>query len=171
MPDLSEEETARFLNAWLKLRQIVQAANFNRFHQAGLSATQFMTLNLIPDTGFTLSELARQLNPSPATLNQTVNSLEERGLVLRSRSTKDARKIDIRATAAGQQLQNTASEDVHGWVAGLFAQMTAKERTGLLAGLERMGKLGEQGDPPQPLTLRARAAPRASRSSPRSPRG
>lgn len=38
---LLENETSRFLEAWVQVRQLVQAANFNRFHRAGLSATQF----------------------------------------------------------------------------------------------------------------------------------
>jgi hypothetical protein len=54
-----DEETARFMDAWMQVRQIVQALNFNRFQGAGLSATQFMTLNVVPAEGMTLSELAR----------------------------------------------------------------------------------------------------------------
>ena len=46
-----EDETTRFLEAWMQVRQMVQAANFNRFQRAGLSATQFMTLNVIPKDG------------------------------------------------------------------------------------------------------------------------
>jgi hypothetical protein len=41
-----EQEATRFIAAWMRLRQVIQAANFNRFQQAGLSATQFMTLNV-----------------------------------------------------------------------------------------------------------------------------
>ena len=33
-----EEDTARFLDAWMKVNQMVQAANFNRFRRAGLLA-------------------------------------------------------------------------------------------------------------------------------------
>ncbi|HEY0784742.1 MAG TPA: hypothetical protein VGD62_02655, partial [Acidobacteriaceae bacterium] len=72
MPPFAEE-TARFLGAWMQVRQMVQAANFNRFQRAGLSATQFMTLNLVPKQGMTLSALARKLNLSTATLHGTVN--------------------------------------------------------------------------------------------------
>jgi len=41
-------EVARFLDAWFAARQHIQASNFNRFQGTGLSATQFMTLNLLP---------------------------------------------------------------------------------------------------------------------------
>ena len=155
-----EDETTRFLEAWMQVRQMVQAANFNRFQRAGLSATQFMTLNVIPKDGMTLSELARKLNLGASTLNQTVNSLEERGLVVRTRDAGDARKVNICATPEGEEMQNSASQEFHQYMAGLFGQMSKARREGLLAGLEAMVKLSRrEGD-----------ALREERSSQRSPR-
>ncbi|GAC1364772.1 MAG: hypothetical protein NVSMB3_13300 [Acidobacteriaceae bacterium] len=168
MPPL-EEEADRFLAAWMQVRQIVQAANFNRFQRAGLSATQFMTLNVIPKEGMTLSELARRLNLSVATLNETVNSLAERGLVHRSRDTRDARKVNICATREGETMQNSASEEFHVFISGLFVRMSRTRREGLLAGLEQLVKLSrEDQEDPGPIALED-DAPRARRSSPRSP--
>src|SRR5271165_3237792 len=136
-----EEETTRFIATWMQLRQLIQAANFNRFQQAGLSATQFMTLNVIPSEGMTLSDLSRKLNLSAATLNETVNSLEDRGLVRRIRQTDDARKINICATDEGQTVQSSASSEFHSFLSSLFSQMSKTRREGLLAGLEQMVKL------------------------------
>ena len=135
------EQTERFLSAWMEVRQMVQAANFNRFHQAGLSATQFMTLNMIPGEGLTLSELARRLNLSPATLSETVNSLENRALVQRIQDTQDRRKIRITATIEGQAIQNSVSEEFHRAIGDLFARMTEKGRRALLSGLEEFAAL------------------------------
>lgn len=137
------DETERFLKAWMGVRQIVQAANFNQFHRAGLSATQFMSINAIPADGITLSELARKLNLSPATLSQTVDSLEDRGLVRRTRSTQDARRINIRATAEGERMQNAASGEFHRTMASLFAKMSAKSRSALVKGLEQLVQASE----------------------------
>ena len=143
-----EDETARFLAAWMQVRQLVQRANFNRFQRAGLSATQFMILNVVPQQGMTLSALARELNLSPSTLNETVNTLEERRLVLRSRDPLDARKWIIRVTAAGTKMQNSASQEFHSFMAGLFARMSKTRREGLLAGLEKMVELSaDEADP------------------------
>lgn len=165
-----EEETSRFLAAWMHVRQVVQAANFNRFHQAGLSATQFMTLNILPEEGLTLTGLARRLNLSPASLKITVDSLEERGLVSRQRSIQDARKVDILNTAEGRQLKNTASGEFHRFMAELFTAMTPTERRGLLSGLERMVELSplQNEDSSEGATPHAGAAPRAKRNSRRS---
>ncbi len=164
-----EEETARFLDAWMKVRQMVQASNFNRFRRAGLSATQFMALNVIPEDGMTLSALARRLSLSPATLNSTVNSLEERGFVLRQRDPRDARKIIIRATREGAEMQNAASGEFHGFIAGLFARMSKTRREGLLAGLEAMSELHETDQVASATPRDADALPER-RSTARSPR-
>ncbi len=120
---------------------MVQAANFNRFHQAGLSATQFMTLNVIPAEGLSLTDLARKLNLSPATLNETVNSLEGRALVVRLPDEHDGRKIRVVATTEGARMQNSASEEFHQAMAELFARMSARGRRALLTGLEEFASL------------------------------
>ena len=151
---------------------MVQGANFNRFQRAGLSATQFMTMNVIPAEGMTLTEMARRLNLSTATLNATVNSLEERGMVRRARDAKDGRRVIISVTREGEAMQNAASREFHEYMAGLFGQMSRTRREGLLAGLEQMVRLGL----PRPARQDGEAsrreddAPRRERSSPRSRR-
>ena len=168
-----QDETSRFLAAWMHVRQIVQAANFNRFHRAGLSATQFMTLNVIPEEGLTLTQLARKLNLSAASLKVTVDTLEERGLLVRRKSAHDARKVNILNTAEGALLMNTASGEFHRFMANIFMAMAPTERCGLLVGLERMVELSalpmEDRSGPKPPTHRAGGAPRAKRSVRRSP--
>jgi DNA-binding MarR family transcriptional regulator len=165
-----QEETTRFLAAWMQVRQMVQAANFNRFQRAGLSATQFMTLNVIPREGMTLSELARKLNLSAATLNETVNSLEERGLLRRIRHAEDARKINICATKKGEGMQNSASREFHGFMSGLFGRMSKARRDGLLTGLEEMVKLHQEAPQDMPASGRAGGVLQARRNSRQSPR-
>jgi DNA-binding MarR family transcriptional regulator len=165
-----EQEATRFIAAWMRLRQVIQAANFNRFQQAGLSATQFMTLNVVPQEGMTLSELARSLNLSPATLSETVKSLEERGLVRRTRQEGDARKVNICATDEGEAMQNSASQEFHGFLSGLFGRMGKRRREGLLTGLEEMVKLSMSSREPAETNPRADGVVPGTRSMRRSPR-
>lgn len=138
-----QDEIGRFLQAWMGVRQIVQAANFNQFHRAGLSATQFLVINAIPSEGTTLSQLASRLNLSPATLSQTVDSLEERGFVRRKKSKQDARRFHIFATAAGGKMQNAASGEFQRTMANLFSKMSAKDRSALVSGLEQLVQINE----------------------------
>ena len=149
----------------MKVRQIVQASNFNRFQRAGLSATQFMTLNVVPKDGMTLSELARRLNLSAATLNETVNSLEERALVSRKPDPTDARKVIIQATEKGEDMQNSASEEFHSSMSAILARMSKTRRDGLLAGLEQMVELSQISQETSLPTHRDDVAPRETRNS------
>ncbi len=129
----------RFLNAWFATRQVIQAANFNRFHQAGLSATQFMILNILPDaSGMTISSLATKTNLAAATIVKTVDSLEERGMVARIRSEADRRSVLVKITKKGQALQNTAAGQFRDHVASLFKAMPATDRAALVTGLESL---------------------------------
>ena len=136
--DRLREEISRFLDAWLGARQLIQAANFNRFQREGLSATQFMTLNLLPvnEQGLTLSDLARRMNLSLATLARTVDTLEIRGMVIRTRSHLDRRVVHITLTEEGRALQNATSREFQVHMAELFCSMKAKQRKGLIDGLE-----------------------------------
>ncbi len=155
----------------MRVRQIVQAANFNRFHRAGLSATQFMTLNVIPENGMTLSDLARKLSLSPSSLKKTIDSLVDRGLVVRKPSPSDARKSDILSTSKGRKLQNSAAGDFHTFMASLFAGLSSEEQKGLLAGLERLveiSALREPTDSPEGVTRAYDAARPAKRKTARS---
>ncbi len=152
----------------MQVRQLVQASNFNRFQRAGLSATQFMTLNILPEDGMTLSAIARRLNLSAATLNETVNSLVQRGLAIRTPDPRDARKIVIRATKQGEEMQNSASREFHAFMTGLFARMSKTRREGLLSGLEEMVELSQTG--PEKPARRAGGAPPGKHNSPQFPR-
>lgn len=149
------------------VRQIVQAANFNQFHRAGLSATQFMIMNVIPAGGTTLSELAQRLNLSPATLSQTVDSLEERGLLCRTRSTTDSRKVIISVTKQGEKMQNSASKEFHRTMAKLFSKLSRKDRGAMVAGLEQLVRASEEARSGEEnaSSRRVDAGPRAGRSS------
>jgi len=131
-------EVTRFLDAWFSVRQFIQASNFNRFQGAGLSATQFMTLNVLPDAGegISMGELARHMNLNPATVAKTVDSLEARKLLERVRSDADKRMVMVRLTSAGTELQNAASEQFRENIRELLKALLPNERAGLIAGLE-----------------------------------
>jgi len=129
-----------FLDAWFEVRQFIQASNFNRFQGAGLSATQFMTLNLLPESGdgVAMGELARRMNLKPATVAQTVDSLQARDLLERVRGESDKRQVLVRLTPSGAELQNAASEQFKAQIGELLAALLPEERAGLITGLEAL---------------------------------
>ncbi len=135
---VDEKEVTRFLTAWFAVRQFIQAANFNRFHKAGLSATQFMTLNLLPETGdsIAIGELARQMNLKPATVAKTVDSLEAREMLSRTKSAADGRLVLVKITQQGRSLQNAAVGHFREQIGDIFRAIPANDRAGLIDGLE-----------------------------------
>lgn len=149
---VSDREVNRFLDAWMAVRQYIQAANFNRFQGAGLSATQFMTLNVLPSNGegMAMGELARRLNLKPATVAQTVDSLEARKLVERERGVTDKRVVSVKVTGAGVEFQNAAQSGFRSQIEALFRAMLPEERAGLIVGLESFQRAaGHAGDSPK----------------------
>lgn len=170
---IANGEVARFLDAWFAARQIIQAANFNRFQGAGLSAIQFMTLNLLPAVqGISMGELARRMNLKPATVAKTVDSLEARGMVTRIRDAPDKRTVLVKATKVGATLQNEASQQFHAQIEGLFNAMLPKERAALIVGLESFARASDSATSPaaRQVSRAARAVPPAKHSSRRLPR-
>lgn len=143
---VEDEEVKRFLAAWFAVRQFIQAANFNHFQKAGLSATQFMTLNLLPenDDSITIGELAKRMNLKPATVAKTVDSLEARAMVSRKKSAADGRLVLITITQEGRKLQNAAAGRFREHMASIFRAVPAQRRAELIVGLESLVRAAEQ---------------------------
>jgi DNA-binding MarR family transcriptional regulator len=135
---VDDAELSRFLAAWFEVRQFIQAANFNHFHKAGLSATQFMILNILPEKGKSISigELARRMNLKPATIAKTVDTLEERKMLTRTKSPTDGRVVLLRITSQGTKLQNVAASHFRQQIGDVFRAIPAADREALLRGLE-----------------------------------
>ncbi len=169
---VDDREITRFLNAWFQMRQIIQAANFNRFQQAGLSATQFMVLNVLPEAGggIPMGELARRMNLKPATVAQTVDSLEQRGMVAREKSPADGRIVLVTITDTGRELQNAAAGQFRRHITELFRAIPRAQRAALIAGLEALTEAAarKSGGNAPPATGGRRGATPDPRSLPRS---
>ena len=167
--EVEDEEISRFLTAWFSVRQVIQAANFNHFQKAGLSATQFMTLNLLPvnDDAITIGELARRMNLKPATVAKTVDSLEARNMLTRAKSAADRRLVLVQITPKGRALQNAAVGQFREHMSDLFRAMPAQDRAALVSGLESIVRAANAPavSDAGPVTPGNRAGPPAARSS------
>ncbi|MBV9224597.1 MAG: MarR family transcriptional regulator [Acidobacteriaceae bacterium] len=172
---VDDKEVTRFLTAWFAVRQVIQAANFNHFHKAGLSATQFMTLNLLPENGdsITIGELARRMNLKPATVAKTVDSLEKREMLSRTKSTADGRLVLVKITKQGSKLQNAAVGQFREQISDIFRTIPANDRAALVNGLESFVRAASDGNADLQasagLTRDAHAAPPVKHSSRQSP--
>lgn len=73
-------------------------------HGSGLSGLQFGLLRMINLEPLTSSELSRKFQVDPSTLVPTVNGLEKRGLIIRTRDSSDRRRQPLRLTEQGAEL-------------------------------------------------------------------
>src|SRR5476651_1294440 len=72
---------------------------------SGLNAPRLSALSVIIFSGpISLGDLAAAEQVQPPTMTRIVNALEAQGLVLRTKSSTDARSIHLTGTPAGRQL-------------------------------------------------------------------
>ncbi len=144
-PIPASDQSEQFLNAWFEVRQLIQALNFRRFQHEGLSATQFTLINVLnPEGPTTVTSLAQRLNVHPATIVRTLDSLEERKLISRVRSTQDRREVHVLPTARGLAIQNSARGDFGRQIAAIFSAMSVPGRAALLAGYTEFAQVGRR---------------------------
>ncbi len=96
---------------------------------SGLRPVEYTMLALVhanPDV--TARQLARGLSVTPPNIAVWLDRLESRGLVVRSRSTADARMQHIRATTAGASLARRSTQRLVDGEAVAMAALSAAER-------------------------------------------
>lgn len=143
-----EAQVDAFLAAWFQTRQYVQGLNFNRAHQHGLSTTQFLVLNFVDEAegreSVTVRWLADRLSLDPATVVRTVDSLEQRGLVVRRRDTEDRRRVFVEFTPQGRETQQSSRQRFRDSVVATFRAMSPEGRAALVKGLQEFVAIGQQ---------------------------
>jgi len=131
--------------------QVVNAQSKKAELSTGLTGPQLWTIKTIAETGpIRISDLARKIYLHPATLVGIIDRLEMRGIVMRTRSMRDRRVVQVDLTNAGKALVAKSPQVAQGLlVSGLETLPTANlER--IASGLEQLVKiLGAQELPPQ----------------------
>jgi DNA-binding MarR family transcriptional regulator len=87
------------------------------------------------------SELAASDHVTPPSMNRTINGLEEAGLVSRSKSPDDARRVDVELTAAGNALILETRRLRTAWFSRKLETLHPNERAALLAAIPLLRKL------------------------------
>jgi len=135
------------------LRRIVRALDVHSrklYRECNITSPQLLCLHsLEKQRDQTLSRMAVELNLSVSTMNGIVDRLEARGLVLRSRSEKDHRKVHLSITAEGTLLLSSVPELMRDSYSRAFGSLSVGEQE-LLTGL--LVKLADRFDPVQRST-------------------
>lgn len=90
--------------------------------------------------GLVLGEVSRRLMVSAGNVTSLVDGLVESGHITRAPSQSDRRVQIIRLTDKGERDFRQMAKDHETWIAGLFAELDAKEIRRLLTGLAHLKK-------------------------------
>ncbi|MBF0586613.1 MarR family transcriptional regulator [Prosthecochloris sp. N3] len=124
------------------LRRIIRALDVHSrklYRECNITSPQILCLHsLAAEEHHTLSSLARELHLGLSTVNGIIDRLELRGLVKRTRSTTDQRKVMIGITDAGQDLLQTVPELMRDLYAQAFSRLPSEEQITLASLLDRL---------------------------------
>jgi DNA-binding MarR family transcriptional regulator len=115
-------------------RAIRQALN-QAEGEARLTVTQFHCLRAIAAKQGTAktTHLARQLQVTAPSMTRTIDSLVERGLVLRQAEPADRRTISLILTEQGRELMDRYQSEIHERLRDLIAVLDPSQKQRLLA--------------------------------------
>lgn len=114
--------------------------------ETGLTLPQVACLRALgdaPSGEATIAELARAIELSSPTVTGLVDRLERRGLALRSRGTRDRRKVFVSLTETGHERVNSLPHHTQETFFAALMSLDPKERADLRASLERIAELME----------------------------
>lgn len=124
------------------LRRIIRATDLHSSHLAkttGMTAPQILLLRAISEhPRASVSDIARDICLSQATVTTIINRLEKRGLVLRQRSTRDKRVVHTQLTKAGRDLLDAAPIPLQQQFANQFQRLEDWEKSLILTALQKV---------------------------------
>jgi MarR family transcriptional regulator, lower aerobic nicotinate degradation pathway regulator len=103
-----------------------------------LSVVQARLLGVLRDREPGMAELARFLRLERSSVTGLVDRAERRGLVARAPAPHDGRGVVVALTPAGRDLARVVGREVGEAVAGLLADVPARDRASLTRSLERL---------------------------------
>jgi DNA-binding MarR family transcriptional regulator len=119
-------------------------------HDPPLTVAQFLALRAIAAGPVAGADLARRTGVSAAAVSQLVAELEDAGLVTRTVSGDDRRRLELALTRAGASTLGAAHAALRDRIAELLDGLPPHEAHGLADGLERVAALLAGTPPPRP---------------------
>ncbi len=127
------------------LRRIARALDVHSrklYRECSLTSPQMLCLSTLKCEGAQiLSTLAARLHLGVSTTNGIIDRLEAKGLVQRSRSREDQRKVFITITPEGEELLDKVPELMRDIYAQAFARLSPEEQQVFASMLERLAGL------------------------------
>lgn len=142
---------------YLALRRLQRATEIHAKRlgrHSGLTPIQLLILHSIQATGEgTLGTLAKQVSVSQATLSTIIDRLESRELLKRVRSLSDKRKVHLTLTDKGEAAIQAEPALLPSAFLERFGKLADWEQLMLLASLQRVAGLFEEGQQPGSILM------------------
>src|SRR3954447_18321659 len=117
--------------------------------EAGVSPEQVSLLVAIKyHPGIGVRELAARERVSPPALSNRVDRLEQDGLVARTPSADDRRRVGLTLTEEGQRVLRRVRSRRTAWLVTRLKDLTPAELAAVEAAMEPLSRLQDQGDRP-----------------------
>ena len=138
------------------LRQIIRSVDLHSQklkRSIGLTGPQLIILKELLDNGeMTPGQLSSAVNLSQATITSIIDRLENRGLVIRTRSNQDRRKVYLSLTDGGKEALSSSPTVLQYEFLEKFEALEDWEQHLIVASLQKIAKLmGAQHLPAEPV--------------------
>ncbi len=129
----------------LVLRQIVRAIDVRSrrlVHEYGLTGPQLVVLRALAlHDAVSPGDLAESVNLSHGTVTGILDRLEKRGLIRRTRSDADRRRVKVSLDPAGQSVISNAPPMMHEQFIEQFVKLADWEQTLILSSMQRLASM------------------------------
>ena len=129
----------------VSVRRIIRATDLHSRKlgkETGLTTPQLVVMLAIRQQNMSVaSEIARIVSLSQATVTNILNRLESHGLVSRTRSEEDKRRINVSLTAQGNTLLESAPQPLQESFIERFGALEIWEQHLMVASLERLATM------------------------------
>ena len=134
----------------VSLRRIIRATDLHSRRlgkETGLTTPQLVVLRAVHERcSPTVSEIARNVSLSHATVTSILNRLENQGFIRRVRSEEDKRRVNVHLTTEGATLLETAPQPLQESFVNRFAALETWEQHLVVAALDRVATMMDAED-------------------------
>jgi DNA-binding MarR family transcriptional regulator len=132
------------------LRRIIRATDLHSRKlgkKTGLTTPQLVIIQAVGDLKDpTVSDIAKAVSLSLATVTTILNRLERNGIVNRARSSVDRRRVIVTLTEEGQGLKSSAPKPLQDSFVDRFTRLESWEQHLIVASLERVAAMMDADD-------------------------
>lgn len=142
--------SAKIEEVLVALRRVIRATDLHSRHlvrTASVTGPQLLLLQTLNNKGdMTISELARDMSLSQATVTTILDRLEKRELLIRVRSETDRRKVYPRLTEQGRKILANAPMALQDNFVRKFGNLDDWEQSMIIASLQRIAEMMDAKD-------------------------